>query len=160
MTADIICVTLSCLIMSSFLTAYILRFGVPTSISATYYRTDAKWLMPVCTATAGVLTLVPLLKHTPEQYQFVAFFIVAAALFVAAAPAFRDEMVGRVHGVSAAVLGLCALAWLILTTGCPWIAIIGLCVAVVDRKHFLFWFEVGVLYNLFLSLITIVAMNG
>lgn len=66
----------------------------------------------------------------------------------------------KIHATAATVLGICALAWLILTTGCPWIAIIGLCIAVLDCKHFLFWVEAGLLYNLFIDLITIVTLNG
>jgi len=143
--------------MSLYLTAYILYWGIPCSISDTYYQTARKWLFPVCITFSGALALVPLLNITPESYQFVAFFIVAAALFVAAAPAFKEEMVDKIHATAAAMLGVCALVWLILTTGCPWIAIAGLCVAVLDRKHFLFWIEVGLLYNLYTSLIYILS---
>lgn len=153
MIADIICVTLSCLIMSSFLTAYIVRFGLPTSISATYYHTDAKWLMPVCTATAGILTLVPIMKYTPEQYQCVAFFIVASILFVASAPAFREELEGKVHAGAAIVLGLSAVLWLILTAGVPWLVIAGVAVGLKNRQRFVFWLEVGVLCNLYVILL-------
>lgn len=154
--ADTICVSLSCLIMTIFLTAYIVRFGLPTSISATYYRTDAKWLMPVCTATAGILTLVPILNHTPEQYQFVAFFIVASILFVAFAPAFREELEGKVHSVAAIILGISAVSWLILTAGVPWLAIAGVAVGVKSRQRLVFWLEVGVLTNLYMVLLFII----
>lgn len=160
MTAELIAVSVSCLIMTLYLTAYINAVGVPASISATYYHTERKWLFPTAISLTGLCALVPLMNHTPESYQYVAFFIVAATLFVAAAPAFREDMVGKVHGISAAVLGLCALVWLMLTTGWPWIAIVGLCVAILDRKHFLFWFEVGLLYNLIIDLMFVVSMNG
>ncbi|WP_304976867.1 hypothetical protein [Duncaniella muris] len=160
MTIELIAISVSCLIMTLYLTAYINTVGIPASISATYYNTEKKWLFPSTIATTGLCALMPLLNNTPESYQFVAFFIVAATLFVASAPAFRDDMIGKVHGVSAAVLGICALAWLILTSGCPWLAIVGICVAIIDIKHFLFWIEVGLLYNLFIDLIKIVVMNG
>lgn len=154
--ADIICVSLSCLIMTIFLTAYIVRFGLPTSISATYYRTDAKWLMPVCTATAGILTLVPMMEHTPKQYQFVAFFIVASILFVAFAPAFREDLEGKVHSGAAIILGISAVVWLILMAGVPWFVIAGVAVGVKTRKRFVFWLEVGVLLNLYIVLLYII----
>ncbi len=160
MTIELIAISVSCLIMTLYLTAYINTIGIPASISATYYNTEKKWLFPSTIATTGLCALMPLLNNTPESYQFVAFFIVTATLFVASAPAFRDDMIGKVHGVSAAVLGICALAWLILTSGCPWLAIVGICVAIIDIKHFLFWIEVGLLYNLFIDLIKIVVMNG
>ncbi len=160
MILELIAVSVSCLIMTLYLTAYINSLGVPASISATYYKTEKKWIFPTAISLTGLCALVPLMNHTPENYQFVAFFIVAATLFVASAPAFREEMIGKIHATAATVLGICALAWLILTTGCPWIAIIGLCIAVLDCKHFLFWVEAGLLYNLFIDLITIVTLNG
>lgn len=160
MILELIAVSVSCLIMTLYLTAYINSLGVPASISATYYKTEKKWIFSTAISLTGLCALVPLMNHTPENYQFVAFFIVAATLFVASAPAFREEMIGKIHATAATVLGICALAWLILTTGCPWIAIIGLCIAVLDCKHFLFWVEAGLLYNLFIDLITIVTLNG
>lgn len=160
MILELIAVSVSCLIMTLYLTAYINSLGVPASISATYYKTEKKWIFPTAISLTGLCALVPLMNNTPENYQFVAFFIVAATLFVASAPAFREEMIGKIHATAATVLGICALAWLILTTGCPWIAIIGLCIAVLDCKHFLFWVEAGLLYNLFIDLITIVTLNG
>lgn len=156
MLLELFAVSVSCLIMTLYLTAYINSLGVPASISATYYKTEKKWVFPTAISLTGLSALVPLMNNTPENYQFVAFFIVAATLFVASAPAFREEMVGKIHAISAAVLGLCALTWLILTTGCPWIAILGACIAVLDHKHFLFWVEVGLLYNLFVTLILII----
>lgn len=152
---ELIAVSVSCLIMSLYLAAYICTAGLPASISATYYRTQRKWLFPTAISLTGMCALVPLLNHTPESYQFVAFFIVAATLFVASAPAFKEEMVGKIHAVAASVLGVCAVTWLILTTGCPWVALIGLAIGAFDRKHFLFWVEVGLLYNLFASLMIV-----
>lgn len=159
MTTELICVTLSCVIITLYLTAYVIKVGLPDSISATYYRTEKKWVFPTAISLTGLCALVPLMNNTPENYQFVAFFIVAATLFVASAPAFREEIEGKVHSVGAIILGLSALAWLIAIGGCPWIAILGVCIAVLDYKHFLFWVEVGLLYNLFISLMTVVVMN-
>lgn len=73
MIADFICVTLSCAIMTLYLTAYILNVGLPSSISETYYHTEAKWLFPTSTATAGALALVPLMNITPRQLSVCCF---------------------------------------------------------------------------------------
>lgn len=158
MIAELICVTLSCAIMTLYLTAYILNLGLPTSISETYYYTEAKWLFPTCTATAGVLALVPLLNITPDSYRFVAFFIVASILFVAAAPAFREELTNKVHSGAAIILGVSALTWLILTNGVPYIAITAMLAGLLfDRRRLVFWLEIGLLYNLYISLILILS---
>lgn len=157
MIAEIICVSLSCLIVSLFLTAVIAHCGVPTSISATYYNTQKKWLMPVCIGVAGALTLVPFFNHTPEQWKFTAFLIVASIMFIACAPAFKDDLEGKVHKGAALVLGVTSLVWLFLITGFPWIALIGFILAGLNRKKYLFWCEVGILYNLYASLLYIIA---
>ena len=154
MIADFICVTLSCAIMTLYLTAYILNVGLPSSIS----DTEAKWLFPTSTATAGALALVPLMNITPDSYQFVAFFIVVSILFVAAAPAFREELTNMVHSGAAIILGVSAFAWLILTSGVPYIAITAILAGLLfDRRRFVFWLEVGLLYNLYTSLILILS---
>ena len=158
MLPELIAVSVSCIVMTLYLTAYINAIGIPASISAIYYKTERKWLFPATISTTGLCALVPLMNNTPEEYQFVAFFIVAAALFVASAPAFREDMVGKVHGVAAAILGLCALAWLILTSGVPYIAITAKLIGLaIDRRHFVFWLEAGLLYNLYASLILILS---
>lgn len=160
MILEIAATAVSCLIISLYITSYICNVGVPASLSATYYNTERKWIFPVTIGATGIFALVPLMNNTPESYQFVAFFIVAATLFVASAPAFKEELVNNIHAGAASVLGICALAWLILTFGWPWIAIIGFVVAIMDRKHFLFWVEAGLLYNLFAGLIWVMVMNG
>ena len=160
MIPELIAVSMSCLIMTLYLAIYINTLGFPASISATYYHTEKKWLFPVVITITGLCALVPLINNTPESYQFISFLIVAAVCFVASAPAFKEEMVGKIHSTAAIILGVCALLWLILTTGCPWIAIIGLVISIFDTRHFLFWVETGLLYNLFTDLMTVIVMNG
>lgn len=160
MITEIILAGVSCLIISLYLTAYISNRGLPESLSDTYYYTTKKWIFPTVTATAGATALIPLMEVTPDSYRFVAFFIVAAIMFVAASPTFKDEMVGRVHAVAAIILGVAALVWIILTIGMPWLAAILTIAGVFDRKRFLFWFETGLLYNLYWGLFTAIAMNG
>lgn len=158
MIAELICVIVSCTIMTLYIVAYILHVGIPSSLSATYYGTEAKWLFPTCIATAGALALVPLLDITPDSYKFIAFFIVASILFVAAAPAFREELTDKVHCGAALILGISVLAWLMLSTGVPYIAIVAIIIGLTaDRRHFVFWLEAGLLYNLYTSLILILS---
>ncbi len=158
MLPELIAVSVSCIVMTLYLTAYINAIGIPASISAIYYKTERKWLFPATISTTGLCALVPLMNNTPEEYQFVAFFIVTSILFVAAAPAFREELTNHVHSGAAIILGLSALAWLILTSGVPYIAIVTTLIGLaIDRRHFVFWLEAGLLYNLYASLILILS---
>lgn len=155
MKYEVIFVSLSCALMTLYLVGYALCRGLPCSISDTYYHTARRWLFGATIGASGGLALVPLLNVTPRTYQFVVFFIVASILFVAAAPAFKEELTHCVHYGAASVLGLSATTWLILTTGVPWIAIGGGVTGVLDRRRCLFWIEVGLLYNLYVSLISL-----
>lgn len=145
-----VAVIASCLVMGVYLLLVCCQGGVPTSISETYYlRFGSKWLFSGVLVTAAALAVAPLLNHTPESYQFLAFFIVAGILFIAASPAFRDEFEGKVHTGAALILCFATIAWLILTAGVPYIAIAGVLVGVIRRREFIFWLELGLLANLY-----------
>ncbi len=147
---EIILVSISCLIMALYLLFTCLSFGVPNSISETYYRTfGSKWVFSGVLFAAASFAVAPLLNHTSESYQFLAFFIVAGIFFVAASPAFRDEFEGKVHTGAALILCFATIAWLILTAGVPYIAIAGVLVGVIRRREFIFWLELGLLANLY-----------
>lgn len=146
---------ISAVIISVYLIGYIRNFGIPTSISDTYYHTVHKWQFPLILALSGGLELIPFIDVTPEHYKFLAFLSIAAIFFVAASPAFKEELVGKVHAGASILLGLAVLAWLILTSGVPYIAIAGTLVGVVAKKNYVFWLEVGLLTNLYCSLIQV-----
>ena len=75
-----------------------------------------------------------------------------------ASPAYREELTNHVHSGAAIILGLSALAWLILTSGVPYIAITATLIGLaLDRRNFVFWLEAGLLYNLYASLILILS---
>lgn len=146
---ELCAVVVSCCVMVVYLFAAIGNNGLPTSISETYYRIGNKWLFSVVLVVAASFALVPLLNHTPENYQFLGFFIVAGILFVAASPAFKDEFVGKIHVGSAITFGVSALVWLALTVGVPWLSILGLAVGICNRKNIVLWIEVGILTDIY-----------
>ena len=145
----IVLVSLSILIMGVYLGLYSLYRGLPTSISNTFYVTEKQWLFPVILTIAVALCVVPLFDFTPEPYKVLAFGLIGGLLFVAAAPAFKQEFEGNVHKYSAIVAGICALLWLILMNGVPLLAIAGYIVSVIDRKRCVFWIEFGLLSNVY-----------
>lgn len=145
-----VAVIASCLVMGLYLLLVCCQDGVPTSISETYYlRFGSKWLFSGVLVTAAALAVAPLLNHTPESFQFLAFFIVAGILFVAASPAFKDEFEGKVHICSAFVLGVSAEAWLVLTISAPWLSILGLVIGLINLKKVVFWLELGILADVY-----------
>lgn len=113
-------VIISFIIFAAYLAAMIKMFGLPASISDTYYllerkRKGAGWLFTaMCWGVVG--TLLPAwLDMTPETYQFTAFLAAAGLLFVGAAPQFKLSLTGPVHYAGA---GLCcggAVLWCLLS---------------------------------------------
>lgn len=151
--AYIVLVSLSLLIMGVYLGLYTLYRGLPTSISNTFYVSEKQWLFPITLAIAVALCVVPLFDFTPEPYKALAFGLIGGLLFVASAPAFKHEFEGSIHKYSAIVAGVCALLWLILMNGIPFLAITGFVVSAIDRKRCVFWIELGLLSNVYYVLV-------
>lgn len=155
MTA-IILVSISCLIITTYLATYICHCGVPTSLSDTYYHTVRKWLFPTVLVLSAALALEPLMDITPEPWKFLSFLTIGSIFFIAAAPAFKENLVNQVHTVSAILLCGSVIAWLLLVgRHIPIIAITGIVLGLVYRRKFVFWLEVGLLYDLYLNLIVL-----
>lgn len=149
----------SIVIIAIYLCGYTISCGIPTSISATYYKTEKKWLFPVVIGLSALLACFPLVESTPDTFKFLAFIIVMDVLVVTASSAFKDDFVGKVHTVASIVLGIAALAWIILTSGVPYIAIGGVLAGILNRKNFIFWVEVGILLDLYFNLIIVLNFN-
>lgn len=99
----------------SFLTLFLylgfmfLKHGITKFISDGYYVSKNKWLFSaVMLLTAGLL-LPPMLEF--GNVQFLAFFAVAALMFVAAEPHFKSSWGGKIHNTAAIVAGLCSQIW-------------------------------------------------
>ena len=144
---------ISCLVIAVYLICYVSHCGVPASISATYYNTQHKWLLPVVLGISVATARVPLFDLTPDYWRFLVFLLVAGIMFVAAAPAFKQEFESKVHAVAAIIAGVSSIAWLIIISGIPWLVIAGTLSALVFWKQKTFWLEVGILSNLYLVLI-------
>lgn len=146
---ECVAAVISGFIMVVYLFSFIGNNGVPASISDTYYHNNKRWLFSAVLIVAASLAVAPILNHTPESYKFLGFFIVAGIFFVAASPAFKDEFVGKVHCGSAIVLGLAAVAWVVLTVGVPWLSLLGLAVGLFNLRNIVFWIEVGILVDVY-----------
>lgn len=149
---ELILVSFSLVLILVYLAIYVFQVGLPTSISETYYKTEKKWLFPTVLGLCVGCCVEPMLELTPEPFKFLAFFVVAGIMFVAAAPAFKESFVGSVHYVSASIAGLAAMVWLILMSGIPFIAIAGIVISLINRKRMTFWLEVGILINIYVVL--------
>lgn len=109
---------ISLLIFVVYLFFAIKRYGIPTSLSETYYllggepfnRLKASIFTFMMWAIA--FTLLPtMLDITPESLQFLAFLALTGICFVGAAPQFKEKSEGKVHTISAIIAACFGLLW-------------------------------------------------
>ena len=120
-------VIIAIIIFVTYLTAVICLFGIPASISDSYYLFENKrkgfgWLFTAMCWIVGGLLLPALLEMTPDNYQFTAFLACAGLIFVGTAPQFKLSLTGSVHYSGAAVCVLASQVWVGFI--CWWILIL------------------------------------
>lgn len=108
------------LVMSGYLTFVVKCFGIPRSLSDTYYLLGKNgWIFQVVIGLFGSLLMPVWIDLSSENTQFLVFLSCGGLMFVAAAPCFKVEMEGKVHYSSAAVCCISAVVWLLLEVGWP-----------------------------------------
>lgn len=129
-------VTISIIIATVIFVAYdavaIALFGIPESLSNTYYLYKEKynkgWLFCLMMYLV-VAFMMPAWITLSEgsDFQFLAFLAPASIMFVGTAPRFKDsQLESRVHTVSAIIAAACSLLWVALVTPYWWVMLIWL----------------------------------
>lgn len=130
-----ICVFLAFIIYLIYNGFVIHLFGIPYSLSNTYYlfQNKKKW-MKILFPIMMVLTVAFLLPAWLEisegdNLQFLAFFASAGLLFVGVAPAFMSSSLeNKVHTYSAIASALFSLLWVIFVAKVWWLILVWLIV--------------------------------
>ena len=142
-------------------------FGVPKSLSMTYYlfkdKVDTlKFLFPSMMTVLTVL-LMPCWLTISEgsPYQFTAFLSAAGILFVGAAPAFKSSSLeNMVHQVAAYICAAAAIAWICLVTPYWWIIlIVFIIIALIAyltktwKTSYIYWLEMVAFVSTFTTIL-------
>ena len=146
----------------------LLLFGVPKSLSMTYYlfkdRVETlRFLFPAMMTMLTVF-LMPCWLEISEgsPFQFTAFLSAAGVLFVGAAPAFKSSSLeNAVHQWSAYICAAAAIAWICLVTPYWWIILIVLGIiallAIITKtvkSSYIYWLEMVAFISTFISIVT------
>ena len=128
--------TISIIVATAIYVAYnaiaIAIFGVPESLSNTYYLWKEKngkgWLFCLMMYLVVALMMPAWITLSEgSNFQFLAFLAPASIAFVGTAPRFKDsQLESRVHTVSAIIAAACSLAWVALVTPYWWVILIWL----------------------------------
>lgn len=155
---NLILTTLSSFVLIAYILACLFATQrIPTSVSATYYMLERKWLFSAVMLVSAGFVLIPWLNVASENCQCLAFLSVAAMMFVGCTPAFRDDFVGKIHTGAAAVLFICSTMWIFIDVG--WQYGIGLLAIILiatfsDRKRAMWWLEIALICFLYPTLIS------
>lgn len=126
MTTLLILILTSLTIFIAYNIGALCVFGVPSSLSNTYYLYENKkrglgWLFPAMMWSMG-FTLLPawlelgeIISPWSTYLNVLAFFTCAAICFVGAAPAFRANLLeSAVHNISAKVAAATSILWCLI----------------------------------------------
>ena len=127
-------ITISIIIATIIYVAYnaiaLANFGVPHSLSMTYYLWNQKskkgYLFPLM-MYAVVAFMMPawITMSEGSDYQFLAFLAPASIAFVSTAPKFLDtDLENKVHSIAALIAAICSLAWVVLVTPYWWMILV------------------------------------
>lgn len=143
-------------IIFSYLVFVLFKFGIPRSISDTYYLLGKYgWLFQLALA-ATALTAVPMLiDRSTEDTRFLAFLACAGLLFVSAAPLFKLELEGKVHYTSAVICCVCLVLWQVFNTSwiVPLVAFGLVLIPMLRDKKCTWWLEIATIVSTYVSLI-------
>lgn len=136
------------------------KFGVPPSLSETYYNLEKnKKGSGILFYLFLVITVFILVIPMIEATGFWGFLCGAGLLFVGAAPAFKENHQARIHFCGAIICALGAVMELIMMYKWLWIIPILAIVTILSlstktcKSSIVFWLEMLAFYSLFLGLI-------
>ena len=129
MTLTTISIIVATIIYVVYNAIAIATFGVPESLSNTYYlwkERNGKGYLFCLMMYAVVALMMPawLTLSEGSDFQFLAFLAPMSIAFVGTAPRFKnDKLEGNVHSISAVIAAACSLAWVALVTPYWWMIV-------------------------------------
>lgn len=156
-----------CIFMSYIITS-IGIFGVPSSISDTYYLFESKKknlgvIFTIMMFSLVFLFIAPFLDITPDNWQFLAFLSVIGIGFVGAAPLFKKKGIDSiVHSYGAISSAIFSFMWIFICYPSTWHSVIQALIIVTAgvlisptpfKNSKLFWGEMVVFLTMFISLL-------
>lgn len=98
----------------------VINYGVPKSISATYYSLKFKIIFSLILLLSIITSFEQIMEITPDNFKFLPFIFCSGILFVAAAPNFRtNKLVANVHNYAAIISFLCSQIWVAIIDPIP-----------------------------------------
>jgi hypothetical protein len=153
--------TLGIILFLTYIAVAITLFGIPSSLSDTFYLYGGKpfgYIFTACLWVVGFMILPYWISITPESYKCLPFLSVGGLVFVGAAPLFKGQD-SKWHSAFALICAFCALLWCVLSKNyIPFVCSVG-AVGILSwitqsiKKSKIFWLEMIAFLSIFSSLI-------
>ena len=146
----------SLILLFGYLGMVLIRFGIPKSISETYYLLgNMGWLFQVTLFSVAFLVVPELIDRSSEGTRFLAFLACMGLAFVGAAPLFKRKLDGKVHYISAAMCCGGLVLWQVFNA--CWVVPLICFVAILPPMLFdgksMWWLEIATIVSTYVSLI-------
>lgn len=139
-------------IFIAYCAMYIYHHDLPVSLSETFYHVKHRWKFSVCLMLMASLVFVPWIEAS-ERLEFLVFFACFSVFLVAASPQFKEKFVSPIHYGAAGVMFVSAVTWEIFNGGLYWVLCAFAVLAVLNRRRWVLWLEVGLFLELHISLL-------
>ena len=150
--------TISIIVATAIYVAYnaiaLAIFGIPESLSNTYYLYKEKWnkgwlFCVMMYAVVAFMLPAWIGLSDGSNFQFLSFLAPTAIAFVGTAPRFKDSSLEKgVHSIAAIFAAVCSLAWVALVTPYWWMILIWLGLVVLAailtssyKTAYVYWLE-------------------
>jgi hypothetical protein len=146
----------SLIILLGYLIYVVAKFGIPKSISETFYLLGKQgWMFQVTLFSVAFLVVPTLIDRSSENTRFLAFLACAGLAFVGAAPLFKLELEGKVHYVSAAICCVGLVLWQVFNTSwlVPVVYLALVAIPMLKDKKYMWWLEIATIVSTYASLI-------
>ena len=158
----------SLVILMSYTVAVCIKFGIPTTLSESYYFIYKKYLFTLVLWLSGFLLLPPIMEMTGGDTQIIPFLSIIGIMIVGAAPRYKEQE-RTLHIVGATMAGFFSQLWIILYaypwTLLTWAILIIWAIGILiesklvewseelDKRKWFFWAEMLAFINLYLNII-------
>lgn len=158
----------SLVILMSYTVAVCIKFGIPTTLSESYYFIYKKYLFTLVMWLSGFLLLPPIMEMTGGDTQIIPFLSIIGIMIVGAAPRYKEQE-RTLHIMGATMAGFFSQLWIILYaypwTLLTWAILIIWAIGILiesklvewseelDKRKWFFWAEMLAFINLYLNII-------
>lgn len=158
----------SLVILMSYTVAVCIKFGIPTTLSESYYFIYKKYLFTLVLWLSGFLLLPPIMEMTGGDTQIIPFLSIIGIMIVGAAPKYKEQE-RTLHIIGATMAGFFSQLWIILYaypwTLLTWAILIIWAIGILiesklvkwseelDKRKWFFWAEMLAFINLYLNII-------